>query len=106
MRGIIPAIDSTEAVINNPEFFKRGRYYFDGVWGQAARGASGQQAIIRTLAPHPEGLSSSALALATSMDEATLQSALKILKRHDVVEETEGCWRIIVELFRRWVLQL
>ncbi|NEQ22774.1 MAG: hypothetical protein F6K28_27060 [Microcoleus sp. SIO2G3] len=27
------------------------------------------------------------------------------LTRHDVVQEYEGSWRIIVELFRRWVLQ-
>jgi predicted Rossmann fold nucleotide-binding protein DprA/Smf involved in DNA uptake len=94
-----------ETVINDPEFFKRGRYYFDGVWGQAAQGASGQQAILRALAPHPHGLSIDALAQATAMEEKTLQEALKTLKRHDVVEEREGCWQIIVELFRRWVLQ-
>ncbi|WP_315791780.1 hypothetical protein [Fischerella sp. JS2] len=40
------------------------------------------------------------------MDKESLQEALKTLKRHDVVEETEERWRIIVELFRRWVLQL
>ncbi|WP_292737068.1 hypothetical protein [Nostoc sp. JL31] len=40
-----------EAVINNPEFFKRGRYYFDGVWGQAARGAEGQQVILQEPIP-------------------------------------------------------
>jgi hypothetical protein len=39
------------------------------------------------------------------MDEETLQEALKTLMRHDVVREREGCWQIIVELFRRWVLQ-
>jgi predicted Rossmann fold nucleotide-binding protein DprA/Smf involved in DNA uptake len=94
-----------EAVINDPEFFKRGRYYFDGVWGQAARGASGQQAILKALAPHPQGLSIDALAQATAMEEKTLQEALKTLTRHDVVQQREGHWQIIVELFRRWVLQ-
>jgi AAA+ ATPase superfamily predicted ATPase len=98
-------VEDVEAVINDPEFFKRGRYYFDGVWGQAARGASGQQAILKVLAPHPQGLNIDALAQATGMEEKTLQEALKTLKRHDVVEEREGCWQIIVELFRRWVLQ-
>jgi hypothetical protein len=98
-------VEDVEAVINDPEFFKRGRYYFDGVWGQAARGAFGQQAILKALAPHPEGLSIDALVHSTGMDEETLQEALKTLKRHDVVEESEGCWQIIVELFRRWVLQ-
>jgi hypothetical protein len=98
-------VEDVEAVINDPEFFKRGRYYFDGVWGQAARGASGQQAILKALASHPEGLSLDALAQVTGMEEETLQEALKTLKRHDVVQEREGGWQIIVELFRRWVLQ-
>jgi DNA-binding IclR family transcriptional regulator len=75
------------------------------VEGQAARGAFGQQAILKALAPHPQGLNIDALAHSTGMDEKTLQEALKTLKRHDVVEEREGCWQIIVALFRRWVLQ-
>ncbi len=104
-RDPVFTVEDVEAVINDPEFFKRGRYYFDGVWGQAARGASGQQAILKVLAPHPQGLNIDALAQATGMEEKTLQEALKTLKRHDVVEEREGCWQIIVELFRRWVLQ-
>ncbi|MEH1858609.1 MAG: ATP-binding protein [Nostoc sp.] len=98
-------VEDVEAVINNPEFFKRGRYYFDGVWGQAARGAKGQQAIVQVLAPHPEGLSLDVLAQSTGMNDTNLQEALNTLKRHDVVEETQGSWRIMVELFRRWVLQ-
>jgi hypothetical protein len=113
-RDPVFTVEDVEAVINDPEFFKRGRYYFDGVWGQAARGASGQQAILRALAPHPEGLSLDELR--TQLDaligaqgfaplqEETLQDALKTLMRHDVVQEREGHWQIIVELFRRWVL--
>ena len=114
-RNPVFTVEDVEAVINDPEFFKRGRYYFDGVWGQAARGASGQQGILKALAPHPEGLSLEELR--TQLDEIvraqrlaplqeeTLQEALKTLTRHDVVQEYEGSWRIIVELFRRWVLQ-
>ncbi|MEH2207885.1 MAG: ATP-binding protein [Nostoc sp.] len=104
-RDPVFTVEDVEAVINDPEFFKRGRYYFDGVWGQAARGAEGQQAIVQVLAPHPEGLSLDALAQSTGMNDADLQEALNTLKRHDVVEETQGNWRIMVELFRRWVLQ-
>ncbi|OYD87306.1 ATPase [Nostoc sp. 'Peltigera membranacea cyanobiont' 213] len=104
-RDPVFTIEDVEAVINDPEFFKRGRYYFDGVWGQAARGAEGQQAIVQVLAPHPEGLSLDALAESTGMNDHDLQEALNTLKRHDVVEETQGSWRIMVELFRRWVLQ-
>ncbi|MEH2341039.1 MULTISPECIES: helix-turn-helix domain-containing protein [unclassified Nostoc] len=104
-RDPVFTVEEVEAVINNPEFFKRGRYYFDGVWGQAARGAEGQQVILQVLAPHLEGLSLDALAQPTGMNNADLQEALNTLKRHDVVEETQGNWRIMVELFRRWVLQ-
>jgi hypothetical protein len=114
-RDPVFSVEDVEAVINDPEFFKRGRYYFDGVWGQAARGASGQQAILRALAPHPKGLNLDELR--TQLDEIvcathvsplqkeTLQEALKTLTRHDVIQEREGRWQIIVELFRRWVLQ-
>ncbi|MEH2134890.1 MAG: helix-turn-helix domain-containing protein [Nostoc sp.] len=104
-RDPVFTVEDVEAVINDSEFFKRGRYYFDGVWGQAARGAEGQQVIVQVLAPHPEGLSLDALAQSTGMNDADLQKALNTLKRHDVVEETQGSWRIMVELFRRWVLQ-
>ena len=104
-RDPVFTVEDVEAVINNPEFFKRGRYYFDGVWGQAARGAEGQQVILQVLAPQPEGISLDVLAQSTGMNDADLQEALNTLKRHDVVEETQGSWRIMVELFRRWVLQ-
>jgi hypothetical protein len=105
-RDHIFKIEEVDAVVNDPEFFQRGRYYFDGVWGQAARGAAGQQAILRALAPSPEGLTIEALSQSTSIEIPSLQEALNTLKRHDVVEEIEGRWHIIVELFRQWVLQL
>ncbi|NES23625.1 MAG: AAA family ATPase, partial [Symploca sp. SIO3E6] len=92
-----------EAVINNPDFLNKGRYYFTGVWGQATEGAPGQQEILRILAPHPSGLSQSALAAATNLDEATLLAALQTLNRHDVIHNTQETWQISVELFRRWV---
>ncbi|MCL6752468.1 helix-turn-helix domain-containing protein [Nostoc sp. CCCryo 231-06] len=57
------------------------------------------------LAPHPEGLSLDALAQSTGMNDHDLHEALNTLKRHDVVEQTQGNWRIMVEVFRRWVLQ-
>ncbi|MEH2117988.1 hypothetical protein [Nostoc sp.] len=37
--------------------------------------------------------------------KALSYEVLNTLKRHDVVEETQGSRRIMVELFRRWVLQ-
>ncbi|NEQ69392.1 MAG: ATP-binding protein [Symploca sp. SIO2D2] len=62
-------LEDLEAVINNPDFLNKGRYYFTGVWGQATEGAPGQQEILRILAPHPSGLSQSALTAAANLNE-------------------------------------
>ena len=110
-RDLIFAVEEVEAVVNDPQFFQQGRYYFDGVWSQAAQGAPGQQIILKILAPHPEGLNCRDITCrdvpwCASTDDIGLEKALKTLKRHDVIQETEGRWYIIVELFRRWVLQL
>lgn len=102
-RDPVFTVEDVMAVINDPEFFQQGRYYFDGVWGQAARGAPGQQEVLRAIAPHPEGLDINTLAEITGMNETNLQPALNSLIRHDVVWEIDGKWRIIVELFRVWV---
>lgn len=102
-RDPIFTIEDVETVINDPEFFNRGRYYFTGVWGQAAEGAAGQQEILRALAPHLAGLNLDSLTQATGMDETSLQEALKTLERHDVIKKSDGCYCIAVELFRRWV---
>ena len=103
-RDPVFTLEDVEAVVSDSEFYSQGRYYFTGVWGQAAQGAPGQQAVLRALAAHAEGLSLDALARTTGFGEAALQQALQTLQRHDVIEETDGHWRIIVELFRRWVL--
>lgn len=97
--------DDVEAVINDPDFFIKGRYYFTGVWGQSAQGAMGQQEILKRLAPHPEGINLERIIQGTNMDETTLNEAIETLKRHDVIQESDRKYHIIVELFRRWVLQ-
>jgi hypothetical protein len=104
-RNPVFTVDDVEAVIKDVDFFKKGSGYFNGVWSQAAGGAVGQHDILRILAPHPQGLTLDALSQSTNIDEATLQEALKTLTRHDVVKEIDGYWRIIVELFRLWLLQ-
>lgn len=103
-RDPVFSVEDVEAVINS-EFFTRGRYYFTGVWLQAAQGVPHQQTIVKTLAPHTPGLSLEEIARQTNLDNSNIQPALETLRRHDVVEEKERRWRIIVELFRRWVLQ-
>ena len=52
-------------------------------------------------------LNDPALTIAQSLNlpEPTIQSALDLLKRHDVAENDNGNWRIAIELFRRWLLQ-
>ncbi|MDJ0633465.1 MAG: hypothetical protein QNJ34_09775 [Xenococcaceae cyanobacterium MO_188.B29] len=96
-------VEDIEAVINQ-KFFQQGRYYFEGVWGQAAQGATGQQEIIKALAPHLQGFNKENLASTTNLDTETFAAAIETLKRHDVIAEKDGIYYIIVELFRRWVL--
>ena len=96
-------VEDIKAVINQ-KFFQQGRYYFEGVWGQAAQGATGQQEIIQALAPHPQGLSKDNLISEIDLDAEMLETAIATLERHDVIEQKDANYRIIVELFRRWVL--
>ncbi|MEQ8755013.1 MAG: ATP-binding protein [Coleofasciculus sp. G1-WW12-02] len=113
-RDPVFTVEDVEAVINNPAFYQRGRYYFDGVWGQAARGVAGQQAILKVLAPHPDGLMIEQLRIKLAelfresglapLEEKQLEEALETLIRHDVIQQKGEYWQIIVELFRRWVL--
>jgi hypothetical protein len=113
-RDPVFTVEDVEGVINDPAFYQRGRYYFDGVWGQAARGVSGQQEILKMLAPHPDGLTIEQLRIRLAelfresglapLEEKQLEEALETLKRHDVIQQKGEYWQIIVELFRRWVL--
>ncbi|HAN72995.1 MAG TPA: hypothetical protein DCQ63_00865 [Planktothrix sp. UBA8402] len=97
-------IADVDGIINQPEFYQNGRYYFTGVWQQAGEGSPGQQNIIKAIAPHPTGLDFNTLQTITNLDPNSLQNALDTLSRHDVITETDNHWRIIVELFRRWVI--
>ena len=101
-RDSIFTVEDVEATINH-SFFQQGRYYFEGVWGQASQGAPAQHNIIKALAPHPQGISKDELISNTGLDQEKLNSGITTLKRHDVIKEQDG-YRIIVELFRRWVI--
>jgi len=102
-RESVFTVKDVEHVIGDREFFKQGRYYFHGVWGQIKRGGVAQQAVLQELRLEPKGLSRNDLSELTSLNQESLQEALKALKRYDVVAEVEGKWRIIVELFRLWL---
>ena len=53
----------------------------------------------------PEGLSLQDLYCQVHLDIDTVHSALKRLQLHDVVQVHEGQARILVELFRRWLIR-
>jgi hypothetical protein len=91
-----------QTVIEDPEFFDRGRYYFTGIWQQAAQDTPHQQTILKAIAP--AGLTLSELSTHTNLAPADLQPALTRLDRHDVICYQNDRYYIAVELFRRWVL--
>ncbi len=104
-------IADVRTVCDGENFFNTGIHYFNGVWQQAAEGATGQHDILKALAPYPQGITESALIAQTNLTIDSLQSALNTLKQHDVIrsqvtnDETnaEIQWAIAIELFRIWV---
>ncbi len=93
-----------DAITTDPDLFTQGRYYFTGVWQEAAKIPAGQQAVLRAIAP--AGLSLATLRHQTQLAEVTLAAAIVTLQRHDVIHEVNQQWAIKVELFRRWLMQL
>jgi hypothetical protein len=97
------SLEDVEAVIDGPEFYSQGRYYFAGVWGQAGQGAEGQQKMLKLVAAFPGGISFEGIVARFGQDTDRLTAALKELERHDVLLEKDGEWQFTVELMRRWV---
>ncbi|MGB6167331.1 MAG: AAA family ATPase [Geitlerinemataceae cyanobacterium] len=104
-RDPVFAVEDVEAVIASPDFFGQGKGYFGGVWKQAADPPIGQQQVLCALADHHDGRSRQDIVPATGLSLADVNNAVSTLIRHDVVVLNDGKIRIIVELFRRWVLQ-
>ncbi len=104
-RDRVFTVKDVEAVINDSEFYQRGGYYFTGVWGQAEQDVPEQQNILQVIAPYKSGLPVEKVREETGLGEEVLSAAIKVLKRHDVVEEKAGNLRIVVELFRLWLLR-
>ncbi|GBO54622.1 hypothetical protein APA_2569 [Pseudanabaena sp. lw0831] len=101
-------IGDVHTVCSGENFFNTGINYFNGVWQQAAEGATNQHEILKALAPHPQGLTESELISQTNLPSESLQSALKTLKDHDVIHNLnngETQFAIAVELFRTWVVK-
>ncbi|MGK7945584.1 MAG: ATP-binding protein, partial [Microcystaceae cyanobacterium] len=89
--------------IINHDFFEQGSYYFEGIWIQAQGSAIGQTDILSALAPHADGLTEADLLCQLQLDKAQFDTAIDTLAKHDVIKESEGKFKIIVELFRRWL---
>ncbi len=97
--------EDLDTVIHHTDFFAKGRYYFTGVWNQAGQDAAGQQAVLKLLAEMEEGRSHPEICRKTKLSADTVTLALNTLQRHDVVTAHKSNWKIIVPLFRQWVLQ-
>ncbi len=97
-------LEDVDAVIEDPEFYSQGRYYFAGIWGQAGQGAEGQQEVMKLLASSLDGISFGGIISHSGPDSKEIYAAaLKELQRHDVLREKDGVWQFTVELMRRWV---
>jgi len=85
------------------DFYQGAGYYFDGVWSNVTEA---EQALMRLLAQRLQPARTVAkLALESGWTEDAVQSALSLLRRHDViVDEGQGV-RFASELMRRWVAQ-
>jgi hypothetical protein len=101
-----PATISEEdvaAVVETQALYEHGAVYFRGIWEQAGAAPPGQQALLRTLAVHPQGLDAEHLQRATNLAQDAQAAALEGLRDHDVVIFQDGHYRFTVELMRRWV---
>ncbi len=98
-----------DSVVEDPEFYHQGNYYFNGIWDQARSGAAGQLAVLQALAHAPQPLPTPDLLAAAGLPPAVLQPALETLVNHDVIhrigkaESAGAAYAIIVPLTRRWV---
>lgn len=95
------SIDDLTAITESSDLYDNGRYYFTGVWQQAAQSPPRQQEILNAIAH--QGLSRDVLL--QQFDPAQFDTAIEALRRHDVVHEVNQTWCIKVELFRRWVVK-
>ena len=80
-------VEDVEAVIAimNENNISQHKYYFTEMWNLV--GVEGQQAIIKALAPYPEGLNKEELAKITGREKGNNVSAINTLKRRDIIEE-------------------
>ena len=93
------------SVIESRAFYEQGRYYFNGVWGQAEKsGPAGQIAIMQTLAQSDMPLDDATISARTGLVQVDLNASLTTLQQHDVLRNVEnGRFDFTVPLMRRWI---
>ena len=96
--------DDVNAVVTD-EILQRATNYFQGVWNQAAKGAPRQQDILQALAEDKEGREKEELQQELGIENQDLDRAITTLKHHDVIGEDGTKIKILVELFRRWLVR-
>jgi len=93
-----------DAVVEDTRFYTNGHVYFNGIWAQAGKAPPGQQALLKILADHSNGLDQNIWREQSQLvDPAAFATAVDALERHDVVTCENGVCRYSVELMRRWV---
>ncbi|HMQ53090.1 MAG TPA: cyclic nucleotide-binding domain-containing protein [Anaerolineae bacterium] len=122
-------LTDVEAIINAPGFYRDGNAYFSGIWRLIEIGVPGGQEILKILTNDPATTEELAEQARLSLEETII--ALRILRRHDIVERVDeysediqvttlpspdesldhfnlapnDLWDFTVELMRRWVVE-
>ncbi len=94
-----------DEIVNSPEFYEQGSYYFSGVWGQAERSAPpGQLEILKSIARSKSPVRIENLVTTTKLDNMTVEACLTTLKKHDVITIIfEDTYTFAVPLMRNWI---
>jgi hypothetical protein len=96
--------EDVDAVVDSPEFYEQGSYYFTGVWQQAEEsGPRGQITLMRALAAIDEPQGPTALFERAGLDDIEGQASLDKLLKHDVVRQIDAVVDFAVPLMRKWL---
>ena len=97
-------LNDVQAVLEDPGFYSTADAYFEGVWGQAARGQPGEIVLLKALARNRDGLDKAALQASIDLDGTSFTHAIESLKRHDVLLYHKNDYiSYAVPLMCRWV---
>jgi serine/threonine protein kinase len=99
------APEDVDDIVNSPDFYEQGNYYFSGVWGQAEQSEpEGQLALLKSIARSIEPVHVDSLVATTHSSETAVRACLATLSQHDVVKvDNEGRCDFAVPLMRHWI---